>query len=187
MRLYFPPLLRHRHSALVWACLCIAGCSSNPSDPGTPPAPSPKDSIFVTSDTVSAGDTAVVQVVLSNPDSAVAGLNIWLRAVPGIVYDTAAPLLPRFPVTGMSWSTSRRDSIQVMSFLMVDFSLPLDFVSPGSGPLFEVRFVVSPSQAPGAYLIDTTNVIVPRGLDIAYRSGASVPAVGFVPGQIVVQ
>jgi len=40
---------------------------------------------------------------------------------------------------------------------------------------------------PGVYVIDTTGVVVPRGLDLSYRSGLGVPRVGFVPGQIVVQ
>jgi hypothetical protein len=151
-----------------------------------PPAP-PVDTVYLTSDTVSAGDTAVIDLILSNPDSAVAGLNIWLEASAGLRYDTAEALLPRFPVTGMSWSSQRHDSINVMSLLMVDFNLPLDFVSPGSGPLFRLRFSVSPTQPPGTYLVDTTGIVLPRGVDIAYRSGLSVPRVGFVPGQIVVQ
>jgi len=151
-----------------------------------PPAP-PKDSIFITSDTVFAGDTAEVMLVLSNPDSAVAGLNIWLESVPGILFDTAQALWPRFANATMLSTTQRHDSVAVMALLMVDFTLPLDYVAPGTGPLFKLRFAVSPSQAPGTYLIDTTSMFMPRGVDISYRSGQGVPTVGFVPGQIVVQ
>lgn len=151
-----------------------------------PPAP-PKDTVFITSDTVLAGEIAEVELVLSNPDSAVAGLNIWLESTGGILYDTAEALLPRFPVTGMSWISNRYDSISVMSLLMVDFNPPLDYVSPGSGPLFRLHFTVPLSTPPGVYLLDTTSQVVPNGLDMSYRSGLSVPRVGFVPGQIVVQ
>ena len=151
------------------------------------PPPPPRDSVFITSDTVFAGDTAVLELILSNPDSAVAGLNIWLRSSPDILYDTAEAVSPRFPVTSMTWSSQRHDSVHVLSILMVDFTVPLDYVPPGSGPLFRLRFVVPSTQTPGIYTVDTTSYFVPRGLDISYRSGVSVPAVGFVPGQIVVQ
>lgn len=151
-----------------------------------PPAP-PKDSVILTVDTVLAGDTAVLQLILINPDSAVAGLNVWLEMGGQILYDTAQPLLPRFPVSGMSWITQRHDSVSVMSLLMLDFNPPLDFVAPGSGPLFDLRFAVPSTTAPGVYSVDTTGMFVPRGLDLSYRSGLSVPGVGFVPGQIVVQ
>jgi hypothetical protein len=151
------------------------------------PPPPPVDTVFVTSDTVKAGDTAEVDLVLTNPDSAVASLYIWLRSAPGILYDTATALLPRFPVTSMSWVEGRHDSIQVVSLLIVDFTPPLDYIAPGTGPIMKLRFAVSPTQAAGVYPIDTTNVILPRALDISYRSGLSVPEVGFVAGQIVVQ
>lgn len=147
----------------------------------------PKDSVWITSDTVFAGDTAEVLLVLVNPDSSVAALNIWLNSPAGILYDTTTPVTPRFPVTGMTWSTQRHDSIQTMALLMVDYNDPLDFVPPGAGPLFALRFVVSPSQSPGVYAIDTTGVVLPRGVDISYRSGQSIPGVTFVPGQVVVQ
>jgi len=147
----------------------------------------PKDSVWITSDTVFAGDTAEVLLMLINPDSAVAGLNVWLESPAGILYDTTTPVTPRFPVTGMTWSTQRHDSIQTLALLMVDFTPPLDFVPPGSGPLFALRFAVSPSQPPGVYAIDTTAVVLPRGVDISYRSGQSIPGVTFIPGQIVVQ
>jgi hypothetical protein len=172
---------------LTGLTLGLCACSSKSADPTPPPLTGPIDSIFITSDTVFAGDTAEVMMVLSNPDSAVAGLNIWLESVPGILYDTTEALLPRFPTTGMTWSTQRHDSIAVMALLMVDFTIPLDYVAPGNGPLFKIRFAVSPTQAPGTYAIDTTSVFLPRGVDISYRSGQAVPTVGFVPGQIVVQ
>jgi hypothetical protein len=188
MRDTFFPFTRRFLAGCLGICLLVTACTSKPSDPNPPPPPTePTDSVFITADTVAAGDTAVVQLVLVNPDSAVAALNIWLRTVPGILYDTGAPLLPRFPATGLDWSTARHDSIQAMSLLIVDFTPPLDYIASGSGPVFQLRFRVSPSQAPGTYSIDTTNAVVPRGLDMSYRSGASVPSVGFVAGKIVVQ
>lgn len=176
-------------AGVLYACLAVVGgCSSKSTDPVPTPNPvAPRDSVIITGDTVSAGDTAEVEFVLSNPDSAVAGINIWLESAPGILYDTAEALWPRFPVGGMTWTSQRHDSIQAVSLLMVDFIRPLDYVSPGRGPLFKVRFVVSATQAPGTYALDTTKVILPRGVDISYRSGTLVPAVGFLAGQIVVQ
>lgn len=168
--------------------LCLLACSSKPADPVEPPPPTaPVDSVLITADTVQAGDTAELQLILVNPDSAVAGLNIWLEAGGAILYDTAEALLPRFPVSGMSWISQRHDSVSTMSLLMLDFNPPLDFVAAGSGPLFKLRFKVPLSTAPGVYNVDTTGRFIPRGLDLSYRSGLAVPRVGFVPGQIVVQ
>jgi len=149
--------------------------------------PPPRDTVWISSDTVSAGDTALVQLHLTNPDSAVASLNIWLRSSSSDVrYDTTASLPPRFPV-GMTWSSQRQDSIDAMSVILVDFNAPISVIAPGSGPLMEIRYVVSPTAAPGTYTLDTTSLVLPKPVDISYPSGLSVPEVGFVPGEIVVQ
>jgi len=147
----------------------------------------PVDTVYITSDTVFAGDTAEVELVLVNPDSGVAGLNIWLKTSPEILFDTMAKISPRFPIGGMDIISSRFDSINVVSLLMFDLSDPLDYVAPGSGPLIKLRFAVPVGQPPGVYAVDTTSQIVPNALGISYRSGLSAPRVGFVPGQIVVQ
>lgn len=54
-----------------------------------PPAP-PRDTIMITTDTVTAGGIAEVDLVLINPDSSVAGLNIWLATPPDILYGRSA-------------------------------------------------------------------------------------------------
>jgi hypothetical protein len=107
--------------------------------------------------------------------------------LPGILFDTAEALLPRFPTTALSWTATRHDSISSVSIFAIDFTAPIDYISPGAGPIFKLRFAVPASQAPGSYPLDTTRVVLPRGLDISYRSGQLIPNVGFVPGVIVVQ
>jgi hypothetical protein len=177
----YPVMFRAAHGSLADSELVLI----NVTDAGGGPAP--RDTVWISTDTVSAGDTAVVQLNLSNPDTAVASLNIWLKSSSSDVrYDTTAPLLPRFP-TGMTWSSQRQDSINAMSVLMVDFTIPIAVIAPGSGPLMEIRFVVSPTATPGTYTVDTTSLVLPKAVDISYPSGLSVPDVGFVPGQIVVQ
>jgi hypothetical protein len=179
---------RFRLCAATLLLLLSAGCSSKSTEP--PPiggGPAPRDTVWISSDTVSAGDTAVVQLNLITPDSAVASLNIWLQSPSDDVrYDTAAPLLPAFPVS-MTWSSQRVDSIRAMSVLMVDFTVPIAVIAPGRSALMELRYVVSPTAAPGTYSLDTTSLILPNPVDISYPSGLTVPEVGFVPGTIVVQ
>jgi hypothetical protein len=87
----------------------------------------------------------------------------------------------------MTWTSQRQDTINAMSVIIVDFNAPLAVIAPGSGPLMEIRYVVSPAAVPGTYTLDTTSLVLPKPVDIAYPSGLSVPEVGFVPGQIVVQ
>lgn len=167
--------------ALLWA----AGCSdANPvNDPQLSGLP---DTLWLTADTVAAGDTAELVLNLANPDSAVAGLNISLRSEsPDIVFDTVLLVSPRFPVAGMEWSLARHDSINTIAILVVDFQGQVQ-IPPGRGPLMRLRYLVGPGQAPGSIAVDTTSAIVTRPVDISYGSGLSAPGVVFQPGRVVV-
>lgn len=148
----------------------------------------PKDTIWLSVDTVAAGDTAEVILYLSNPDSGIAGLSLWLEW-PGteVNYDTVQVIPPRIPI-GMEWQTARHDSINTMSILMADYVPPLTSISPGRGPLLTIRFAVDLSHSPGFVSIDTaTTSIAYRHIDISYPSGVGSPPVLFLPGGIEVQ
>ncbi len=156
-------------------------------------APLPvNDTVTITSDTVSAGDTAEVLINLINPDSAVASFTIFLRSAdPGIVYDTASVLTPRFPSVGMIWQTARHDTLDLMSVIafitLTGTQVP---IAPGSGPIMSIRYAVDASVAPGVYAIDTSSILLLPNTDpvqISYESGLFLPRLHFVPGQIVVQ
>jgi hypothetical protein len=153
-------------AALILLVLC-AGCSSKSTEPEAPPNPSTiRDTVWISSDTVSAGDTAVVHLNLTNPDSAVASLNIWLQSSSSaVLFDTTASVAPRFPA-GMTWTSQRQDTINAMSVIIVDFNAPLAVIAPGSGPLMEIRYVVSPAAVPGTYTLDTTSLVLPKPVDI---------------------
>ena len=147
----------------------------------------PRDTVWVTADTVTAGETAELILGLSNPDSALAGLNLWLRsASPDIVFDTVFLESPRFPVSGMEWNVVRHDSINTIAILLIDFQGVVQ-IPPGSGPLMRLRYQVGPAQAPGSVTLDTTSAVVVRPIDIAYPSGLSAPGVVFRSGLIVVR
>jgi hypothetical protein len=148
----------------------------------------PKDTVWLSVDTVTAGDTAEVTLYLSNPDSAIAGLSLWL-AWPGndVHYDTVTLIPPRIPA-GMDWQTARHDSINTMAILIADFLPPLVAISPGRGALMSIRFAVDLSHSPGFVAIDTsTTSIAIRHIDISYPSGVGIPPVQFIPGGIEVQ
>ena len=174
-----------------------SGCNSDkPTEPD--PAPlGPADTIVVGSDTVSAGDTAVIVLNLTNTDSAVASFNLHLQpAASGIVYDTASVMSPRFPSVGMVWATARHDSLDLMTVVaFLPFQGIQVPIAPGGGPILSIRYAVDSSVSPGVYLIDTSSallLLLPPGttaspLGIAYEEGLLVPPVHFVPGQIVVQ
>jgi hypothetical protein len=145
------------------------------------------DTVWLSADTALAGDTAEVTLYLSNPDSAVAGLNHWIRsASPQITFDTVFLTSPRFPVSGMEWAVARHDSINAIAILIVDFQGSV-FIPPGRGPLMRLRYTVAPGQGPGSFTLDTTSAVVARPIDISYRSGRSAPDVVFLPGRVVVQ
>jgi hypothetical protein len=147
----------------------------------------PHDTVWLTADTVLPGDTAEVVLNLSNPDSAVAGLNVWIRSPrSGITFDTVFLTSPRFPVSGMEWSVARHDSINTIAILMVDFQGVVS-IPPGRGPLMRLRYTVAGTQAPGSFALDTTSAVVARPIDISYTSGLSAPGAVFVPGRVVVQ
>lgn len=171
---------------LAASCSSRDPLSSPPQAGGTPPS----DTIWLSSDTVSAGDTAEIVMSLTNPDSSIASLNIWLRpSSTGILYDTLSLSIPRFPVTGMEWITGRTDSVNVVSILAVDFQGHVT-IPVGSGPLMRIRFAVDISQPPGSYTLDTSSVLLYPGVSpllISYASGTSSPDVAYVPGIIVVQ
>ena len=147
----------------------------------------PIDTVWLTADTVSAGDTAEIVLMLSNPDSAIASLKLHLAsASPNIVFDTVLLVSPRFPVSGMTWAVARHDSINTIAILLVDYSGKVS-IPPGRGPLMRLRYRVLPAQPPGSFAIDTTSAINTRPVDISYVSGLGVPGVVFLPGRIVVQ
>jgi len=147
----------------------------------------PKDTVWLPEDMVFAGDTAEIVLGLSNPDSAIAGMNLWLKSEdPGIVFDTVTLVSPRFPVAGMSWQVFRHDSINTIAILFVDY-LGKVVIPPGRGPIMRLRYVVDSGHAPGSFGVDTTSAIVSRPVDISFESGLSIPSVVFVPGRVVVQ
>lgn len=169
--------------ALIWALAAVAGCSQeNPVSVDVDQG----DAVWLTDDTVSAGDSAELILGVSNPDSALAGMNLWLRsAAPGIVFDTVF-LESRFPVSGMEWNVVRHDSINTIAILLIDFQGKVK-IPPGSGPLMRLRYRVEPAQTPGSFALDTTSAVVPRPIDISYASGLSAPGVNFSAGRIVVE
>lgn len=152
--------------------------------------PPPRDTIWLSADTVAAGDTAEIVISLTNPDSSVASLNIWLQpSSTGILYDTLSTISPRFPAANMEWLTGRTDSVNIVSVLAVDFGGAVT-IPPGSGPLMRIRYAVDAALPPGTYTIDTSSVLLFPGVSpllISYTSGLSSPAVGYVAGVIVVQ
>lgn len=177
---------------LAASCASKDPLSSPPPAGGTPPTGGtpPNDTIWLSSDTVAAGDTAEIILYLTNPDSSIASLNIWLRpSSTGILYDTLSLTIPRFPVTGMEWITGRTDSVNIVSILAFDFQGHVT-IPAGSGPLMKIRFAVDIFQPPGSYTLDTSSVLLSPGVSpllISYASGTSSPAVAYVPGVIVVQ
>jgi hypothetical protein len=150
----------------------------------------PRDTMWISTDTVLPGETAVVDLSLSNPDSTVASFNLWLRSAgSGIVYDTVELVTPRFPPTGMEWTVQRHDSLNLISITVVDYQGVVNF-PPGGGPLMRIRYAVDGSQAPGRYDLDTSTVLLFPGtppLQIGYASGSSLPKVAFVRGAVVVE
>lgn len=171
----------------------LAAASCTTKDPLSPPGTggtAPRDTVWLTTDTVSAGDTAIVLLSLTNLDSSIASLNIWLRSSsPGVTFDTMNVTSPRFPVTGMEWIAGRADSVNIVSILAVDFQ-GTAVIPPGSGSIMSIRYAVDPGQLPGTYTIDTSSIILLSStdpLDIAYPSGTTSPVAAFVRGAIVVQ
>jgi hypothetical protein len=150
----------------------------------------PRDTMGLSTDTVTAGDTAIVTLSLTNPDSTVASFNLWLQSGgAGIVYDTVVLVPPRFPATGMEWTVQRHDSLNLVSITVVDYQGVVD-IPPGSGPLMHIRYAVDGSQAPGSYSLDTSGVLLFPGtppLQIGYPSGSGLPDVAFLRGTFVVQ
>jgi hypothetical protein len=150
----------------------------------------PRDTLWLSADTVLPGETASVTLSLTNPDSTVASLSLWIRsAASGIVYDTVELVTPRFPPTGMEWTVQRNDPLNLISITIVDFQNVANF-PPGSGPLMRIRYAVDGSQAPGSYGLDTSSVLLFPGtlpVQISYASGDSLPHVAFVAGAVVVE
>jgi hypothetical protein len=150
----------------------------------------PRDTMWLSADTVLPGETASVTLSLSNPDSTVASFNLWLQSTgSGIVYDTVELVTPRFPPTGMEWTVQRNDALNLVSITVVDYQGVVD-IPPGSGPLMRIRYAVDASQAPGSYSLDTSSVLLFPGtppLQIGYASGSGLPRVAFVRGTVVVE
>jgi hypothetical protein len=148
----------------------------------------PKDTIWLSVDTVAAGDTAEVILYLSNPDSAIAGMNVWLEwPSSDIRYDTVQLSASRIP-PGMDWSTGRHDSISNVAILAFDID-GVATISPGRGPLMTIRFAVEPVQPAGFVPIDTSTRISPfiQRVSLSYPSGGKAIIPAFLPGGIEVQ
>lgn len=171
---------------LLTALLVASGCQS---DKSLSPSPSPAtDTIWLSSDTVSPGDTAEILVNIGNPDSVVAGMNLWLKPeVTSITYDTIAPVSPRFPASGMEWGVFDHTAENIVAILFVDYEFKV-FLPPGSGPVMKIRYAVDSTTPAGTYAINSEALAgVPRSYDLSYQSGTTLPDVLFLPGTIVVQ
>jgi len=146
------------------------------------------DSIFLSTDTVSPGDTAEIIVNIGNPDSAVAAMTLWLKPETTLItFDTVAPVSPRFPVSGMDWKSVDHAAENIVSLLFVDFQSQ-EYIPPGSGPVLKYFFAVDPSTPPGTYAINSEAIAgILRSYELSYRSGLGMPEVLFIPGAIVVQ
>jgi hypothetical protein len=150
----------------------------------------PRDTVWLSADTVLPGETAVVTLSMSNPDSTVASFNLWIQSAgSGIVYDTVELVTPRFPPAGMEWVVHHDDTLNLISITLVDYQGVVNF-PPGTGPLMRIRYSVDGAQAPGSYGLDTSAALLFPGsppLQIGYASGVSSPNVAFVRGTVVVE
>ena len=178
--------------AFIWASGCSTDQTTSPGN-GNPPTDTTgaKDTIALTQDTVAAGDTAEVLLLLSNPDSAIAALNVWVQSSSsGVVFDTAEVLSPRFPASGMEWQTVRHDSVNLVSILLFPDIPTSQPITAGNGPIMRLRYIVDPGQVAGTITLDTSSVLLGskfQPVGISYPSGTAVPSLVFEAGRISVE